>query len=446
MGVVYRGLHQKMQRTDAIKVMRPDRLATASPEMVKQMQFRFEQESQLAARIAHEHIVPVYQVGEVNGFPWFSMQLVNGRSLRDLSRSESLSSERVVRYIERIARAVDAVHRHGVLHGDIKPHNILIEVETDRPLITDFGLADFMTCRNNATWSGVGGTPAYMAPELARAGLENRSAEEVATVRSVASDVYSLGATLWALLTGSSPETDNVGPSQQLARVADRNVGGVDNVSRKIPPRLRQICLKSRSENPADRYASAREFADALSAWLDRPRWNRHFPMLRQLLWMVVAPASLLSGVIVSWLLRIEAAEIWVWLTVFFGYLPLFGSFLVSQQPHRAADRARREIWAVWLGHFMGSLACMIALRVLCHPDLARTMMFFYPCWAALSAVVFFAKSANFWGAYRWIGIGWFAIAILLAATPSLAPIVFGVLAAVTCLLIAWGDRAFVDE
>ncbi len=142
MGVVYRGLHKKTQRYDAVKVMRPDRLAGSANETASLLRLQFLRESQLAARVAHEHIVPVYQVGETGERPWFSMQLVDGSSLYELTRDSKISPERVVRYIEQIARAVDVVHRHGILHGDIKPQNILIEIQTDRPMISDFGLAD----------------------------------------------------------------------------------------------------------------------------------------------------------------------------------------------------------------------------------------------------------------------------------------------------------------
>ncbi len=143
MGVVYRALHKKTQRQDAIKVIRHDRLAGMSSETVKLMQLRFQQESKLAARVAHEHIVPIYQVGEIDERPWFSMQLVDGASLRDLTCDGEIAPERVAGYIESIARAIDVIHRHGIIHGDIKPQNILIERETERPLISDFGLADF---------------------------------------------------------------------------------------------------------------------------------------------------------------------------------------------------------------------------------------------------------------------------------------------------------------
>jgi serine/threonine protein kinase len=153
MGVVYRGLHRKLRRLDAIKVIRPDRLADISPESVRQMQYRFERELRLAAYVAHENIVPVYHVGEVDGRPWFSMQFVEGVSLQEFRANGLLAHDQVAVVMEKIARAVNTVHRHGVLHGDIKPHNILIERETNRPLITDFGLAEF-ECWN----TGVHGT------------------------------------------------------------------------------------------------------------------------------------------------------------------------------------------------------------------------------------------------------------------------------------------------
>jgi serine/threonine protein kinase len=141
MGVVYRGLHKKTQRYDAIKVMRPDRLVGTAHDTLSLLRLQFLRESQLAARVAHEHIVPVYQVGETDDRPWFSMQLVDGRSLHEIARDKALAPERIVCYVERIARAVDVVHRHGILHGDIKPQNILIESHSDRPMISDFGLA-----------------------------------------------------------------------------------------------------------------------------------------------------------------------------------------------------------------------------------------------------------------------------------------------------------------
>lgn len=444
MGIVYRGLHKKTRRIDAIKVIRPDRVSAAAGAHQRELQHQLQQEAQLAARVAHEHIVPVYQVGEVNGCPWFSMQFVEGQSLRDLMREGPLSPEKAARVIEQIARAVDRVHRHGILHGDIKPHNILIEREEERPLITDFGLADVIETTEVAI--GIAGTPAYMAPELAEAALQQRSPEQIAEVRSVASDIYSLGATLWSVLTGMSPCEDNLTAKQQLQAVVSGQLRVNDTRGTSLPDGLVRICQKCMMLDPKARYATAGEFADAVSRWLNRPRWNQFFPGLRNLLQLVVAPVLVLGGVLVWWLLRVGATEAWIWLTILSGYPPLFLVFSMSQTHSRSADRARRELWSVWIGHLAGTLACLISLRVLCHPETGLAISLFYPVWAGLSSVVFFAKSGNFWSAYRWIGAAWAGIAVVMSMTPDISPLLFGGAAAITCALIARGDDAFQEE
>lgn len=444
MGVVYRAKHKRTQRQDAIKVIRRDRLSGMSGETMKRIQWRFQQESKLAARVAHEHIVPIYHVGEIADQPWFSMQLVDGANLRDLALDGGIATERAVRYIEAIARAVDVVHRHGIIHGDIKPHNILVERETDRPLISDFGLADFDARYSDDESPGVVGTLAYIAPELARAALEGQTPEEVAAVRSVATDVYSIGATLWSALSGCSPWDRQRTAVQHLEDVASGNLDFATDADGKIPPPLLRIILKCLSADPSARYSTAAEVANALAAWQDRPHWNRHFPKLRSLLWMVIAPVLLLSGIGVWWLLQMDAHEGWIWLVIFAGYGPLFAAFLVHRSAGGTAQRAHRELWSIWIGHLVSAFACMLALRILCHPDLNKTLAFFYPCWAAISSLVFFAKSGNFWSAYRWIGVVWAFVTVLLAITPY-PPIVFGLFAAATCVVIAKGDRAFVS-
>ena len=443
MGIVYRSTHKRMQRVDAIKVIRPDRLTGVSFDTVKQMQHRFEREVRLAAYVAHEHIVPVYQVGEIDGCPWFSMQFVEGPTLHDLRKSDLRVPERIAGYIEKIARAVYAVHRHGILHGDIKPHNILIETETDRPLLSDFGLAEFDVYEMHTASTGVAGTLAYMAPELAQAAMRNTSPDEIAAIRSVSSDVYSLGATLWAALTGHSPRHGYHSSRQQLAEVTTVNLRLADDFPSKLPVQLLRICQKAMAGDPSARHASAKDFADDLAAWLNRPRWNRFFPGLRHLLWMVVAPLLFANGAIVWLLLRVRASEPWIWLAIFVGYVPLFATFVASQQSNRSSESARRELWSIWIGHAVGALACLTSLRIMCHPDLYRSIAVFYPCWAVITSVVFFAKSGNFWTAYRWIAGAWAVSAVLLAAIPTVSPIAFGVFAALTCILVARGDREF---
>lgn len=99
----------------------------------------------------------------------------------------------------------------------------------------------------------------------------------------------------------------------------------------------------------------------------------------------------------------------------------------------------------MWIGHAVGSLACLTSLRIMFHPDPYRSIAVFYPCWAVITSVVFFAKSGNFWTAYRWIAGAWSVSAVLLAVIPSVSPIAFGVFAALTCIITALGDREFWD-
>ena len=435
MGVVYRGLHRKLRRQDAIKVIRPDRLCNVSPEYVRQMQSRFEQELRVAACMALENIVPVYQVGEVDGCLWFSMQFVDGGSLLELCRTTVVAPEQIVVVIERIARAVDKLHRHGILHGDIKPHNILIERETNRPLISDFGLAEFDFCSgdfyDDSITATIAGTPAYMAPELLNAVTPQTSPSGKTLLRSVSSDVYSLGATLWATLTGQSPIEVQISQS------------AMSSESRSLPSVLLKICRRSMSDDPASRHQSAREFADELAHWLNRPRWNQYFPGLRNLLWMIVAPWLFASNCAVWFLMRWGVSEVWIWSLNFSSYVPLFLAFFLSQKTHLASNSARRELWSIWIGHAVGTVACMISLRVLMNHDLIQLIPAFYCGWAAVTSVVLFAKSGNFWTAYRWIGIAWSIIAVAMAIQPGISPIVFGASAAITCIIIARGDQAF---
>jgi serine/threonine-protein kinase len=444
MGIVYRGVHQQTRRADAIKVIRPDRVSPGAGAHRRELQHQLRREAQLAARVAHEHIVPVYQVGEVDGCPWFSMQLVNGMSLRDLTREAPLSPEKAAKVIEQIARAVDQVHRHGILHGDIKPHNILIEVEGARPLITDFGLGDLIETTEGAV--GIAGTPAYMAPELAEAAMQQKPPEEMAGVRSVASDIYSLGATLWSALTGKSPCDDQMTAKQQLRAVASGQLRFNESSGPRLPEELVRICHRCTMRDPEARYATAGQLADAVSGWLNRPGWNRFFPGLRRLLLLVVAPALGLGGFLVWLLLRMGAAEPWIWTVILSGYPPLFLVFSLSQRDTRAADRARRELWSVWTGHLAGAVACLISLRILCHPDANRAFALFYPVLAGISSVVFFAKSGNFWTTYRWIGAAWAVIAVVMSVVPEVSPLLFGGAATLTCAVIARGDDAFGED
>ena len=190
MGIVYRARQTNLNRDVALKMILSGDLA--SEEDVK----RFKTEAEAAANLQHPGIVPVHEVGQQEGHHYFSMDYIEGRSLAEIVRENPLPAQRAAQYVQAIAEAVDYAHGQGTLHRDLKPSNILIDTD-DRVHVTDFGLAGRVDGDGDLTRTGqILGTPSYMPPEQAQGkrGLV-----------SPASDVYSLGAILYELLTGRSP-------------------------------------------------------------------------------------------------------------------------------------------------------------------------------------------------------------------------------------------------
>ena len=276
MGVVFKARQLHPARMVALKVIAAGELA--SPVAVQ----RFHNEAQAAARLEHPNIVPIYEVGEDRGWHFFSMQLVEGRTLADLIRAGRPEPAAAVALLVQVARAVEHAHQRGILHRDLKPTNILLD-ERGEPHLTDFGLAKVLEQDSDLTHSGaILGTPAYMSPELAA----GRSSEI-----TTATDVYGLGAMFYELLSGRPPFRAE-STSALLRQIAEeepaelRAEGGKQKTEGEqavrvsaffIPPSafadLSVICLKCLEKEPAKRYATAGELADELE------RWQRHEPI-----------------------------------------------------------------------------------------------------------------------------------------------------------------------
>ncbi len=190
MGSVYRAYDPAMRRTVALKVIRSNRL----DDSAAQIRFRFE--AQLAARLDHEHIVPVYEAGQEGSQLFYTMRYIQGRNLSEVIGKKPLENRQAAAYIEQVARAVDHAHGLMILHRDLKPSNILIDA-SDRAYVTDFGLAKALDQTTNIDTMSTDrlGTLPYMAPEQARN----------PTRAVIESDVYSLGATLYEAITGRTP-------------------------------------------------------------------------------------------------------------------------------------------------------------------------------------------------------------------------------------------------
>jgi WD40 repeat protein len=258
MGIVYRARQLEPAREVALKMLLPQQLG------LRGMADRFALEVRALSELDHPAILPVYQVGEHERLPFFTMKLATGGTLAqrmDIYRGEW---SKLAELVARLANAVQFAHERGVLHRDLKPGNILFD-EQGRSYVSDFGLAKLASAEADLTRSlDFLGTPHYVAPEVA-----TRSARQATT----SSDIYSLGAILFELLTGHPPfEADGV-PAllrkivEQEPKFDHRSRGGMAS-EHAIPRDLEVICLKCLAKEPARRYAAARELEEDLQHWI----------------------------------------------------------------------------------------------------------------------------------------------------------------------------------
>ncbi len=314
MGVVYRAQQVSLDRPVALKVIKSGQLAG-----VQEIR-RFRVEAEAAANLHHPGIVPVYEVGEIEGFHYYTMQFVCGQSLATRLVAGPLLPQEAAQLLVKIARAVAYAHAQGVIHRDLKPANILIDENGD-PKITDFGLAKRVRHEGGLTATGqILGTPAYMAPEQAAG--RDRSVGE-------ATDVYALGALLYAMLTGHAPHEAST-EIDLLLKVLDSDPMPPSQIQRTTPPSLDQVCLCCLEKDPEKRYPSAAAVADDLERFLrDEPlevpscgiltrlrRWGRREPALVTHL-----------AAIFSFLLMLSIVYFWVGSEPWY-YLRHFGALL----------------------------------------------------------------------------------------------------------------------
>jgi Tol biopolymer transport system component len=248
MATVYLAEDLKHDRKVAIKVLKPELAAVLGAE-------RFVVEIKTTAALQHPHILPLFDSGTADGFLFYVMPWIQGETLRTkLDRETQLGIDEAVRITADIADALQYAHEHGVIHRDIKPENILLA--NGRPMVADFGIALAVSAAAGGRMTETGlslGTPHYMSPEQA-------TAEKEISARS---DVYSLGSVLYEMLTGNPP---HVGSSAQqiIMRIITDVPRPVSEVRKAVPPNVAASVAKSLEKLPADRFESARAFADAL--------------------------------------------------------------------------------------------------------------------------------------------------------------------------------------
>jgi tRNA A-37 threonylcarbamoyl transferase component Bud32 len=329
MGVVWKARQRSLQRDVALKMIRSGALA-GSAEVT-----RFLREAQAAANLQHPHIVAIHEVGEHQGQHYFTMDLVEGRDLAATVREGLVAPDTAARYVQAIAEAMHFAHQRGTLHRDLKPHNVLID-QNDQPRITDFGLAKLGDDDVRLTQQGaVIGTPSYMSPEQASGELDQVG---------VASDVYSLGAILYELLTGRPPFCEPTALAT-LRKVMETEPASPRRLNPNAPADLETICLKCLEKLPAARFPNAQAVADELA------RFRRGEPIQarrasiahRAWNWITKRPAALAVGAAI-----LIAAQ-----TFGVFYLVEENSFLRARIVNSALDRSAgllTESLASWTG------------------------------------------------------------------------------------------------
>lgn len=427
MGVVYRAYHRKLDRTVAIKMI-PNAAFAASQDLA-----RLRAEALAAARLSHPNIVPVYEVGEHDSQPWFSMQFINGVTLSEQLSAGPMLAEKAVELLIPIIDAIGSAHRAGVLHRDLKPSNILITPEGEA-FVTDFGLAkrvpladDSLIIAGSSSGDGkltqtgaILGTPSWMSPEQA--------AGQTDSIDNT-SDVYSLGAILYAMLTGRPPFQSST-PLDTLLMVMEQDPPGVRFLNPKIDADLEMVVMKC-LQKPRDlRYESADELGADLRAWLNHEpvsarrstvmnvitrlfRESHQAAILQNwgLLWMwhslvllalcLVTNAFQFSGVTS----RLPYIALWV-----FGlglWAAIFWNLRSRSGPITAVER---QIAHVWAGSMVASSMLFWVEYMLEEPVLK-----FSPVLGCIAGIVFLAKAGMLSGTFYVHSITLFLTSVVMA-------------------------------
>jgi WD40 repeat protein/tRNA A-37 threonylcarbamoyl transferase component Bud32 len=253
MGIVYKANQTSLNRIVAVKMILAGHLASETDAK------RFQMEAESAASLKHSNIVAVHEVGRHDGQNYFSMDYIDGKNLSEITRDNPLPAKTAARYVHQIAQAIEFAHQQGTLHRDLKPSNVLID-SNDNVQITDFGLALRVDGDSQLTRTGqILGTPSYMPPE---------QAQNKRSLIGPGSDIYSLGAILYELLTGGPPFRAE-SAVETLRQVIETEPPSPRLLNPSVPCDLETICLKCLQKEPHKRYVTAQHLAEDLQRYLN---------------------------------------------------------------------------------------------------------------------------------------------------------------------------------
>ncbi len=452
MGVVYEAFQASLQRTVALKMI-PNAAFAASQDLA-----RLRAEALAAARLSHPNIVPVYEVGEHNGQPWFSMQFIEGTTLSQRLMSGPMKPRDAVALLVPIVEAIGSAHRAGVLHRDLKPSNILIATD-GTPFVTDFGLAKRVNVEEesmasgdmgsdiaNLTQSGaILGTPAWMSPEQAAGQTDSID---------VATDVYSLGAVLFAMLTGRPP-FQAASPLDTVLMVMEQDPPNIRMLNRAVDSDLEMVVMKCLQKPQDLRYSSAVALASDLRAWLNNEpvsarsstiaqvmtrlfRESHHAAILQNwgLLWMWHSLVVLLLCLTTNFMQFQGVTDRWPFVGLWVIGLGFWATIFWNLR-HRAGPitAVERQIAHVWGGSMIASSMLFWVESIMDRPVLE-----FSPVLGAIAGMVFLAKAGILSGSFYIQSAMMFATGLVMAAIehsdlPDFSVSLFGVMSALTFFL-----------
>ncbi|MEW5985470.1 MAG: serine/threonine-protein kinase [Chloroflexota bacterium] len=286
MALVYRAYDPESDREVALKVLPPGYMQDQS------LYQRFKQESKIMARMGHPHIVPVYDVGEEEGQPYMVMRYMTGGTLADRIQRGALSLAETAHILAQLAPALDAVHRQGAIHRDIKPTNILFD-EYDQAYLSDFGIAKLNAGVSMTRTGTAVGTAAYMSPEQAAG--ETESQERKLDSRS---DIYSLGVVVYEMLIGQLPyqATSQYG---LMVKHISAPIPRIRHIRRDLPASCQAVVDKALAKRPEDRYQTAAELAAVVNKLAQEPPTVRS---LRPWFWAGGILAGVVLVAVILWL------------------------------------------------------------------------------------------------------------------------------------------------
>src|SRR5437870_4643059 len=297
MGVIYRARQRHSRRVVALK-----RILSCHADSQETL-MRFRREAQAAANLDHPNVLPIYEVSESEGLPFFSMKFAGGGSLLEAAPTLRREPRRTVALMVKVARAVQYAHAQGILHRDLKPGNILLDGGGE-PLVSDFGLAKWLQPNSDLTRTpSIFGTPGYIAPEQVNGSNGNLTP---------AADLYSLGAVLFHLLTGRPPFTGEHA-LKVIQQASEKPAPKLRSVAPALDRDLETICAKCLEHEPQARYRSAGDLAEDLERWLHghsivaRPvsppvrlwRWSRRNPIVAGMATLLLALATVVG--VMTW-------------------------------------------------------------------------------------------------------------------------------------------------